>query len=171
MKKNGVRAVEEATEKQIIALKRFAKNPELSKSILKGKQFDELSKKEASELIKKCYDHENGVTDENGDLNDTSDDDPVKSGDFRIKFSQNYRNGDGSFKTTILSDEELAEIRDAHRRHCEQVMEECSEDYSDDRELQLAMFDKRADKVFTWIQQALDEKVRRQRGVNNGNQY
>ena len=43
--------MENATEKQVIALKRFAKNSELSNDVLKGVQFDELSKDEASELI------------------------------------------------------------------------------------------------------------------------
>ena len=51
------------------------------------------------------------------------------------------------------------------------VLRECEEDYPEDKEVQLAMFDKRTDKVFTWLQQALDEKVRRTRGVNNGSQY
>jgi len=45
--------MENATDKQVIALKRFAKNSDL-KEILTGKQFDELSKDEASELIKEC---------------------------------------------------------------------------------------------------------------------
>lgn len=45
--------MENATDKQVIALKRFAKNSDL-KEILGGKQFDELSKDEASELIKEC---------------------------------------------------------------------------------------------------------------------
>lgn len=158
----------EATEKQVIRLKKFVKeNPELSKGLLKGVQFDELSKSEASELIKKCYDYENGMTDENDDLNDDPEEDSYESGEFMVKFSQNYRNGDRSFKTATLTDEELAEIRGAHKEHCQQVMQDCEEDYPDDRELQLAMFDKRADKIFTWIQQALDEKVRKTR-VQNG---
>lgn len=156
--------MEEATSKQIIALKKFAKNPELSRGILRGVQFDELSKKEASDLISKCYDHENCVTDCSSDIDG-------ENSELRVKFSQNYKDADGSFKTATLTNEELGEIRDAHRKHCEQVMDECSEDYPDDRELQLAMFDKRADKVFTWIQQALDEKVRQKRGANNGSQY
>ena len=146
----------DATQKQIIALKRFAKNRELSSGILKGVQFDELSKEEASDLISKCYDRENGVID---DSNDVDEDDS----EFSLKFSQNYKNGDGSFGTATLTDEELAEVRDAHRKHCEQVMNDCCENYPDDREFQLAMFDKRCDKVFTWIQQALEEKVRRAR--------
>ena len=54
----GVIRMAEATDKQIIALKRFAKNPNL-KEILQGKQFDELSKDEASELIKECIEEVN----------------------------------------------------------------------------------------------------------------
>ena len=149
--------MEDATQRQVIALKRFVRNPELSGGLMKGKRFDELSKEEASELIKRCYEHQNVVAGEGCE--------------FGIKFSQNYRNGDGSFKTVALTDEELAEIRSAHRRHCEQVIEECSEDFSDDRELQFALFDKSADKIFTWIQQALDEKVRETRGGSNGSQH
>ena len=48
--------MEDATQRQVIALKRFAKNPELSSGLLKGKRFDELSKEEASELIQECID-------------------------------------------------------------------------------------------------------------------
>lgn len=147
-----------ATNKQIIALKRFAKNPELSRGLLKGVQFDQLSKEEASELIQKCYDHQNGAAEENIDSNDDSDET-----EFKVSFSQNYKNGNGSFSTVTLTEEELAEIREAHKQHCVEVLSECEEDYPDDRELQLAMFDKRADKVFTWLQQALDEKVRKNR--------
>lgn len=151
----------EATEKQVIALKRFAKDPELSQGILKGVQFDELSKEEASELIKKCY----------GQQDDGNGSQTGEGVDFKIGFSQNYRNGDGSFKTIVLSDEELEDIREAHKKHCIDIMSDCMEDFPDDRELQLAMFDKMADKIFTWIQQGLDEKVRTTRGAGNGNQH
>ena len=47
--------MEPATERQVIVLKRFAKNPEL-REIVKGKQFDELTKGEASKLIQQCID-------------------------------------------------------------------------------------------------------------------
>ena len=150
-----------ATEKQVIALKRFAKNPELSGGLLKGVQFDELSKEKASELIKKCY----------GQQDDGNDSQTGEGVDFKIRFSQNYRNGDGSFKTVTLTDEELEALRNAHREHCVEVLKECEDDYPNDRELQLVMFDKRADKIFTWIQQGLDEKVRMTRGAGNGNQH
>jgi hypothetical protein len=113
------------------------------------------------------YDHQGGVSD---GYSDSSDDSDEEGSEFRVKFSQNYRDADGSFKTVALTSEELAMIRKTHRGHCADVLGGCEEDYPDDRELQLAMFEKRCDKIFTWIQQALDEKVRRTRG-QNGNQY
>ena len=78
-------------------------------------------------------------------------------------FSQNYRDSNGTWRTVTLTAEKLAKLRDEHRKHCTQIMEECQEDYPDDIELQLSIFDKRCDKVFTWIQQALDDKVRKSR--------
>ena len=52
-------AMTEATKRQVIALKKFARNPELNQGILKGVQFDELSKEEASELIQGCIEEVN----------------------------------------------------------------------------------------------------------------
>jgi hypothetical protein len=154
----------DATEKQVIALKRFARNPELSQGILKSVSFDDLSKKEASELIKECYAKQNDKGGESATF-------IVESNGSKGSFSQNYRKDDGNFGTITLTDEELLGVREAHKIHCIEVLRDCEEDYPDDRELQLAMFDKRVDKVFTWIQQALDEKVRRERGGSNGSQY
>ena len=145
--------MEHATEKQIIALKRFAKNPELSRGVLKGVDFDGLSKEEASELIKRCYEAQNNG-EESGD---------EQGAEFVIRFSQNYKNGNGAFATVILDGDELEGVRQAHREHCAEIMAECEEDYPDDKELQLAMFTHRCDKVFSWIQQALEEKVRSKR--------
>lgn len=142
------------TEKQLIALKKFARNPALSSGLLKGVRFDDLSKEEASELIKKCYEAQNNAEDsgeEQGSI------------EFVIKFSQNYKNGNGAFATIILTDEELESVRQAHREHCAEIMAQCEEDYPDDKELQMAMFTHRCDKVFSWIQQALEEKVRSKR--------
>lgn len=143
--------MEQATSKQVIALKRFAKNPELSKGILKGVDFDGLSKQDATELIKKCIAETNG--EETGEASD----------EFVMKYAQNYKNGNGAFATIILTDEELDSVRRAHREHCAEIMAECEEDYPDDKDLQVAMFNQRCDKVFTWIQQALEEKVRNTR--------
>jgi hypothetical protein len=140
-----------------MALKKFAKNKEIYNEYLKGVQFDELSKEEATELIGKCYDHVNG--------NETTveDEDEHGDGEFEIKFSANYKNSNGSFGTVILSDEELVEVRQAHRQHCEEIYNQCVDDYPGDSGVQIAMFEKRADKIFTWIQQELDEKVRQER--------
>jgi len=63
----------------------------------------------------------------------------------------------------IEEGEKLEEVRSAHREHCVEVMAECAADYPDDKEAQLAMFNHRCDKIFSWIQQALDEKVRNKR--------
>jgi hypothetical protein len=78
-------------------------------------------------------------------------------------YSQNYRDLNGTWRTVKLTAEELMKLRGAHRQHCIQILEECEEDFPNDRELVLAVFDKRADKIFTWIQQELDEKVRQER--------
>src|SRR4030042_1652738 len=150
-----------ATSKQIIALKRFAKNPELSQGILKNVSFDDLSREEASDLIKECYAKQSDKSFEPASS-------IVEGNGSKGSFSQNYRKDDGNFGTATLTDEELLEIRESHKKHCIEVLADCEEDYPDDRELQLSMFDKRVDKVFTWIQQALDEKVRRVRGGSNG---
>lgn len=85
-------------------------------------------------------------------------------GSFQMKFSQNYRNGNGKFGTVFLSEEELGKVRQAHRRHCLDVLADCEADFGGDPGKALTVFEKRADKVFTWIQQALEEKVRLSRG-------
>ena len=91
---------------------------------------------------------------------------------FQVRFSQNYRNGNGKFGTVFLSEEELGKVRQAHRKHCLDVLTECEDDFGDDSAKVLAMFEKRADKVFSWIQQALEEKVRKSRGgVSHGSGY
>ncbi len=139
--------MEGATEKQVIALKKFAKNPELSRQILKGAEFEKLTKREASELITKCV-----------DKTETAD-----PGEFTMRYSQNYKDSSGNFRTATLTEEELARVREAHAEHCKQILEECEKDF-EQPEVILSLFDKRCDKIFTWIQQALDEKVRRKRG-------
>lgn len=91
---------------------------------------------------------------------------------FQMKFSQNYRNGNGKFGTVFLSEEELGKVRQAHRRHCLDVLAECEAHFRNDPAKVLALFEKRADKVFSWIQQALEEKVRMSRGgVGYGSGY
>lgn len=135
-----------ATEKQVAALKSLAKNPALSQGLLKGVEFGSLGKKEASDLLGKCF----AVADNAGFVN----------GDFRLRYGQNFKNGNGTFKTGFLTEQELEAVRIAHTEHCIGVLKDCQGAYPADKELQLAMFEKRADKIFTWVQQALDEKIR-----------
>ena len=146
--------MERATEKQVLTLKKLAKNPELSQGLLKSVKFDELSKQEASQLISKCFDD-----------NNTKKDDE----DHPVNYCQNYKDNYGIFRTTALTDEELERVRETHRKHCQEILEECNEDYPEEPELILAVFDKRCDKIFTWIQQTLDEKVMKHRGNANQN--
>ena len=146
--------MESATEKQVQTLKNLVKNPELSQGILKGVKFDEINKQQASQLISKCFDNK-GTNNHNG-----KDDDEEEDG---IRYSQNYRDQYGIFKTARLTEEELETVREAHREHCQQILQECQEDYREEPGIILSVFDKRADKIYTWIQLALDEKVRKER--------
>lgn len=98
------------------------------------------------------------------DLDEKRKEDISNGEGFQVRFSQNYRNGDGKFGTVFLSEEELGKVRQAHRRHCLDVLAECEADFRDDPGKVLAVFEKRADKVFSWIQQALEEMVRKSRG-------
>ena len=144
--------MDKATDKQIGALKSYSKNKLIYSEILKDFQFDELSKAEASKLIEKCIELANEQKNGNGKL-DLS----------KVTYGQNFKNGNGAFSTAKLTDEELEQVRNAHSKHCKEILQECEEEYPNDSELQLAMFEKRADKVFTWLERALDEKVRHQR--------
>ena len=140
-------------EKQLRALKHFAKDPEVSKKLLKGVQFDDLGKQEASDLLAKCRAHE-------------KQDKAVSyaSG----LFAQNYRKDDGSFATVYLTTEELESLRQSHRGHCMSVLKECVNDFKNNPEHLAVVFEKRCDKVFSWIQQALDDKVRTARANGKG---
>lgn len=153
--------MEAATTKQIIRLKKFVKdNPELSRGLLKAVQFDQLSKQEASELIEKCYGYQNGSRDENGDQNCAQNNDSNECSNSKVIFSSNYKNRDGTFGTATLTEEEIAKVRKNHGEHCTEVWNKCKEEHPNNKKLQLAMFDKRCDHSYTWIRQALEEKVR-----------
>ena len=138
--------MENATEKQVIALKKFAKNPELSKGILKGIEFKDLDKQQASELITKCINQTNNI------YGEESED--------KIRCSQNFKDAYGIFRIATLTHEELLKIREAHREHCRQILNECRDEYPGEPDVHLAVFEKRCDKIFSWIQQALNGKVR-----------
>ena len=66
-------------------------------------------------------------------------------------------------RATTLTDEEILNIRDADKRHCKEILNECRDEYPGEPEIQIAVFDKRCDKIFSWIQQARDQKIREQR--------
>ena len=138
--------MESITEKQVIALKKFAKNPELSKGILKEIEFKDLDKQQASELITKCINHTNNIYGEEGED--------------KIRYSQNHKDAYGIFRIATLTDEEITKIRKDHSEHCRQILNECRDEYPGEPDVQLAIFEKRCDKIFTWIQQALNGKVR-----------
>ena len=137
-----------ATEKQVIALRKFAKNPKFGKGILKGIQFGDLDKLQASELISKCLEQGNNT---NG-----------QRGQDKARYPQNFKDAYRIYRMTTLTDEQAKEIREAHKRHCNEILDECRDEYPGEPAVQLAVFDKRCDKIYTWIQQARDDKVRKQ---------
>jgi hypothetical protein len=140
--------MESATEKQVLTLKNFERNPELSKAFFKGVQFEKLNKREASELITKCY---------------AQSDNKGESGDYSMRYSQNFKDSNGKFRTITLTEEELLGVREAHRKHCQATLIECKEDYPTEPGNQQCVFHKRCDKIYTWIQLALADKVRKER--------
>lgn len=140
--------MESATEKQVLTLKSFAKNPILSRTIFKGVQFEKLNKKEASDLITQCYAQNPTMVD---------------TGYFGLSYTQNFKDSNGRFRTVTLTDQELFGVREAHRKHCHQILSECKDDYPTEPGNQQCVFHKRCDKIYTWIQLALAEKVRMER--------
>ena len=138
--------MESITEKQVIALKKFAKNPELSKGILKEIEFKDLDKQQASELITKCINYTNNIYGEEGED--------------KSRYSQNFKDTYGIFRIATLTEEEIAKIRKDHSEHCKQILNECKDEYPGEPDVQLAVFEKRCDKIFSWIQQALDRRIR-----------
>jgi hypothetical protein len=139
--------MENATEKQVQTLKSFARNPVLNQTLFRGVEFEKLNKKEASEFITQCY-AQNNVNEDKG---------------FHLRYSQNYKVADGKYRTVTLTDQELFGVREAHRKHCQQILSECKDDYPTEPGNQQCVFHKRCDKIYTWIQLALDEKVRKER--------
>jgi hypothetical protein len=84
-------------------------------------------------------------------------------------FCKAVNNGKG-WQTVKLSEEEEAKIRTLHDVESIRILRTCMEDaqyLSDNPErclqIALALFDKRCDKIFTSIQEALAQKVRQAR--------
>lgn len=147
-----------ATEKQVKCLEGFAKDKDVSQEVLKGMtDFSKLDKRAATELIQKCFDCTKKRKSPN--IEAVKQKTTGKNG----LFATNYRKNDGNYDTVYLTDEELEAVRTAHAEHLTELHNELEESYPDNAELQAAMLYLRGDKVFTWIQQALDQKVREQR--------
>jgi len=147
--------MESVTDKQLTALEKFQKNKNM-KGLFQGVELESLTKQGASSLMDKCVDYIKSQQNSKG---------------LGLRFSSNFRNGDGKFSTVYLTEAELSQVREGHRHHCLDIYDQCEKDFADDIEGRMAVYEKRCDKVFTWIQQALDEKVRKTRGGNNGSQY
>jgi hypothetical protein len=87
--------------------------------------------------------------------------------------SQNYRYN-GSWSTLSLTEEEISQLKKAHREYTSKVMAECIVDAMDKNSLEscgcscvtiaVALFEARVDKFFTWVMRALQDKTRRVRG-------
>ena len=140
--------MESATEKQVLTLKKFARNPELNRTLFRGIEFEKLNKKEASDLITRCFGPDNNK---------------AENTEYEMRYSANYRDPNGKFRTVTLTEEELTGVREAHRRHCRQILSECKDDYPTEPGSQQCVFHKRCDKIYTWIQLAIADKVRKER--------
>jgi hypothetical protein len=83
--------------------------------------------------------------------------------------SQNFRNN-GGWATLTLTEQEIGRLEELHRGYTERVMQECLEDarmrfgLADCTAVAAAMFEARAEKVFTWVMRALQDKTRMVRG-------
>jgi len=83
----------------------------------------------------------------------------------KLLFCKTFNNGIG-WKTVNLSEEEEDKIRTLHDIETIRIFRACLEDaqhLSDSPErcfrIAIALFHKRCDKIFTWIQRALDAKA------------
>jgi ABC-type branched-subunit amino acid transport system ATPase component len=84
----------------------------------------------------------------------------------KLLFCKTFKNGNG-LQVVKLNEKEEAKVRALHDVESIRIFRSCMEDAqsltdSPERRLKiaLALFDKRCDKVFTWMQRALDEKAR-----------
>lgn len=127
-----------ATDKQKALLKDLARNKQLS-TMLKNKDLDGLSSKDASTLIDRCMKR-------------------IRPEKEQAKPEKPASKGYAVFDAVRLCEDEEAEIRRRHREHCKKIMKECIKDFPDDKDLATAVFSKRADKIFTWMQRAKAEK-------------
>jgi hypothetical protein len=129
-----------ASTKQKKLLRDFANDKKLQ-PILNGKDFDKLNSKEASDLIKECMKR-------NGQKDRSKQSAPSKGN------KSSYNNLD----TVELTEKEETQVREEHREHCKNIMQECLDDWPQNKQVAIAVFEKRADKIFTRLQRAKTEK-------------
>lgn len=83
--------------------------------------------------------------------------------------SQNFRNN-GGWATLTLTEQEIDRLEELHREYTVRVMKECIEDARmrnglvDFPKVAAALFEARAEKFFTWVMRALQDKTRMVRG-------
>jgi len=82
-------------------------------------------------------------------------------------FCNNLNTGEG-LKTVVLSEEEEAKVRALHDVETLRILRTCMEDaqfLTDNKEaclkIALALFDKRCEKIETWMENGLDEVFRK----------
>ncbi|MBW2149843.1 MAG: DEAD/DEAH box helicase family protein [Deltaproteobacteria bacterium] len=78
---------------------------------------------------------------------------------------KNYRRDDGIWATVVLTDDEEHQLRQSHREQLVEIIKECIEDSKRIAEpngcieIFLALFEKRADHIFTVMNNKMTEKV------------
>ena len=170
-----MRSIEPPTQNQIFLLKRLqVTNGGVA---LEEKDFEKLSKQQASGMIDAMIRDRKKGKDGKGNGNGKAVQqmsEGSESGNAEVEiiskpflFTQNFRGDNGAWSVARMTAEEEEALRKEHGKHCLKVLRECLEVYPEDYQLAIALFEKRADKFFSWAQAFLEEKVRLSRG--NGN--
>jgi hypothetical protein len=161
-----MRSFEPPTQNQIVLLKRLqVTNGGMA---LEEKDFQKLSKQQASGMIDAMIrDRKKG----NGKGTQQSSEGSSAESEIIAKpflFTQNFRGDSGAWQVARMTAEEEEALRKAHREHCKRILKECVDDFPKNLDIAVALFEKRADKFFSWSQAFLEEKVRLSRGNGNG---
>ena len=168
-----MRSFEPPTQNQIFLLKRLSSTD--GSFALQEKDVEKLSKQQASGMIDAMIRDrkKNGKGKGNGkgthqvsEGNGSSAESEIASKPFL--FTQNFRGDSGAWSVARMTAEEEEALRKEHGKHCLKILRECLEVYPEDYQLAIALFEKRADKFFSWSQAFLEEKVRLSRGNGNG---
>lgn len=171
-----MRSFEPPTQNQIFLLKRLqVTNGGIA---LEEKDFEKLSKQQASGMIDAMIrDRKKGKDGKgNGDgkgMHQESEGNGSSNAESEIiskpfLFTQNFRGDNGAWSVARMTLEEEEGLRKVHREHCKKILRECIDDYPKNLDMAVALFEKRADKFFSWSQSFLEEKVRLSRNGNNG---